>query len=56
MLLLDCYFFFSIEFCKYISNIVESDDEGTIKIPFEVYCVDNAEDVEDLTDAIHGFH
>jgi hypothetical protein len=56
MLLLDRYFFFSTEFCKYISNIVESDDKGSIKTSWQVYYIDNAEDVGDLMGAIHGFH
>ena len=56
MLLLDRYFFFSTEFCKIISNIVESDDEGSIKASWQVYYIDNTEDVGDLMGAIHGIH
>ena len=56
MLLLDRYFFFSTEFCKIISNIVESDDEGSIKASWQVYYIDNKEDVGDLMGAIHGIH
>ena len=39
-----------------ISNIVKSDDEGSTKTFWQVYYIDNAEDVGDLTGAIHGFH
>ena len=56
MLLLDRYFFFSTEFCNYISNIIESDDEGSIKTYWQVYYFDNTEDIGDLMGAIHGFH
>lgn len=56
MLLLDRYFFFSTEFCKVISNIVESDDGESFKTSWQVYYIDNMEDIGDLMGAIHGIH
>ena len=56
MLLLDRYFFFSTDFCEHISSIIESDEEGSIKTSWQVYHIDNPEDIGDLMGAIHGIH
>ncbi len=56
MLLLDRYFFFSTDFCEHISGIVESDEEGSFKTSWQVYYIDNPEDIGDLMGAIHGVH
>ena len=56
MLLLDRYFFFSTDFCEHISSIVESDEEGSFKTSWQVYYIDNPEDIGDLMGAIHGIH
>jgi hypothetical protein len=56
MLLLDRYFFFSTDFCKFISALVESDDEGSFKTFWHVFYIDNTKDIGDLMGAIHGIH
>ena len=56
MLLLDRYFFFSTDFCEHISSIVESDEEESFKTSWQVYHIDNPEDIGDLMGAIHGIH
>jgi len=56
MLLLDRYFFFSTDFCEHISSIVESDEEGSFKTSWQVYYIEEPEDIGDLMGAIHGFH
>ena len=56
MLLLDRYFFFSTDFCEHISSIVKSDEEGSFKTSWQVYHIDNPEDIGDLMGAIHGIH
>ena len=56
MLLLDRYFFFSTDFCEHISSIVESDEEESFKTSWQVYHIDNLEDIGDLMGAIHGIH
>ena len=56
MLLLDRYFFFSTDFCEHISSIVESDEEGSFRTSWQVYYIDNPEDIGDLMGAIHGVH
>ena len=56
MLLLDRYFFFSTDFCEHISSIAESDEEGSFKTSWQVYHIDNPEDIGDLMGAIHGVH
>ncbi len=56
MLLLDRYFFFSTDFCEHITSIVESDEEGSFKTSWQVYYIDNPEDIGDLMGAIHGIH
>ncbi len=56
MLLLDRYFFFSTDFCEHISSIAESDEEGSIKTSWQIYHIDNPEDIGDLMGAIHGIH
>ena len=56
MLLLDRYFFFSTDFCEHISSIVESDEEGSFKTSWQVYYIEEPEDIGDLMGAIHGLH
>ncbi len=56
MLLLDRYFFFSTDFCEHISGIVESDEEKTFRTSWQIYHIDNPEDIGDLMGAIHGIH
>ena len=56
MLLLDRYFFFSTDFCEHISSIVESDEEGSFKTSWQVYYIEEPEDIGDLMGAIHGIH
>ncbi len=56
MLLLDRYFFFSTDFCEHISSIVESDEEGSFKTSWQVYYIEDPEDIGDLMGAIHGIH
>jgi hypothetical protein len=56
MLLLDRYFFFSTDFCEQISRIVESDEGGSFKTSWQVYYIEEPEDIGDLMGAIHGIH
>ena len=56
MLLLDRYFFFSTEFCEHLASIVESDEGGSFKAFWQVYHIDDPEDIGDLTGAIYGVH
>jgi hypothetical protein len=52
MLLLENYFFFAQEFCKYICEI--SDYEDGFEKTWEVYYIEKPEEIGDLMGAIHG--
>lgn len=54
MLLLDHYFFFAPEFCRYISGIAGSDGKDLREIFWQVCYVDDSKDIGDLMGAIHG--
>ncbi len=56
MLLLDRYFFFSTEFCRYIEEIAECGPDEPLAMSWPVYHIPNPADVGDLMGAIHGVH
>ena len=54
MLLLEHYFFFVPEFCKYISQIALRDGNDDYKSFWDVYYIKDPEDIGDLMGAIYG--
>jgi hypothetical protein len=54
MLLLDRYFFFATEFSKYISKMAEVKNNGNSDWVWQVYYIDDPEDIGDLMGAIHA--
>ena len=56
MLLLDRYFFFSTEFCRYIEKIAKCGPDEPLAMPWPVYHIPNPAAVGDLMGAIHGVH
>ena len=54
MLLLDRYFFFASEFCKNISSIAESEEDGANETLWQVYYIADPENIGDLMGAIHA--
>ena len=56
MLLMDRYFFFSTEFCRYIEAIAECGPDESLMMSWPVYHISNPADVGDLMGAIHGVH
>lgn len=54
MLLLENYFFFADDFCKWINQMAKQDDAGTKTLQCQVYYIDNPNDIGDLMGAIHG--
>ncbi len=56
MLLLERYFLFATEFCRRISAIAESEEEGALETTWEVYFISGRKEIGDLMGAIHGIH
>ncbi len=56
MLLLERYFLFATEFCRYISVMAESEEGEAFETVWEVYCISDQKDIGDLMGAIHGLH
>ncbi|MBT8371838.1 MAG: hypothetical protein KJO34_12805 [Deltaproteobacteria bacterium] len=56
MLLLDHYFFFASDFCKYAGEIVEWNAEEPYEVLWPVQLIEAPEDIGDLMGAIHGIH
>ncbi|MCP4669130.1 MAG: hypothetical protein GY849_22565 [Deltaproteobacteria bacterium] len=56
MLLLERYFLFATEFCQYISDMAESEEEGAFEAAWEVYFISDRKEIGDLMGAIHGMH
>lgn len=54
LLLLDRYFLFSTEFCQYISNFAEINEERDFKALWQVYLIADPEQIGNLMDAING--
>jgi hypothetical protein len=53
MILLNRYFFFANDFCHHIVQFSENDKE-TYEATWEVYSIEKATDIGNLTGAIHG--
>ncbi|MFH1320288.1 MAG: hypothetical protein ABII90_06520 [Bacteroidota bacterium] len=54
MLLLEHYFFFASDFCKYISDIVKSKNKNVYESNWNVWYITERKDIGDLMGAIHG--
>ena len=54
MLLLENYFFFADDFCKWINQMAKQDDAGTKPLQCQAYSIDDPNDIGDLMGAIHG--
>ena len=54
MLLLDRYFLFSTEFCRYIEEIAACGPREPKRMPWHVYHIPDPERIGDLMGAIHG--
>lgn len=54
MLLLEHYFFFADDFCRWINTMAKEDDTQIIKIERPVYHITDPNDIGDLMGAIHG--
>jgi hypothetical protein len=54
MLLLERYFFFASDFCRYISDIAESHRGEYFEHIWNVYFIENPQAAGDLMGAIHG--
>jgi len=54
MLLLEHYFFFASEFCKYISNLSERKEHDSKGNTWHVYYIERPSDIGNLMGAIHG--
>lgn len=53
LLLLEQYFLFAGEFCKYISQIADDKRKGALTHSWQVYEITNREEIGDLMGAIH---
>jgi len=56
MLLLERYFFFATEFCRYINEMAQEAGTEPYEAAWEVYDIPEREKVGDLMGAIHGIH
>ena len=54
MLLLEKYFFFANDFCRWMNQMAERDDTGVKNLQCRVYYIADANDIGDLMGAIHG--
>lgn len=56
MLLLEKYFFFANDFCRWMNQMAELDDAGVKNLQCQVYYIADTNDIGDLMGAIHGMH
>ena len=54
MLLLEKYFFFADDFCRWMKRMAKEDDARVKKIEHPVYYIADPNDIGDLMGAIHG--
>lgn len=54
LLLLNHYFLFSTEFCQFISTLTETNEEKVFKASWQVYFIQDSEQIGDLMSAING--
>ena len=54
MLLLEHYFFFASDLCRYVEDIVEWDNEKPYVTTWPIFCIESSEAIGDLMGAIHG--
>ncbi len=54
MLLLEKYFFFADDFCRWVNQMAKEDDFGIKSFGHQVYYIADPNDIGDLMGAIHG--
>ena len=54
MLLLEHYFLFATDFCRFIGDMAHNSNDDTFKIEWPVYAIEEREKIGDLMGAIHG--
>ncbi len=54
MLVLEKYFFFADDFCRWVIEMAEENDLGVKKFEHPVYYIADPDDIGDLMGAIHG--
>jgi len=54
MLLLEKYFFFADDFCRWVNQMAKEDDSGIKSFEYPVYYIADPNDIGDLMGAIHG--
>lgn len=54
MLLLEKYFFFADDFCRWITKMAKQDDDELKKLECQVYFIADSDEIGDLMGAIHG--
>ena len=54
MLLLEQYFFFATDFCRYLITASDTEKEDSIAQRWSVYCIADRTNIGDLMGAIHG--
>jgi hypothetical protein len=53
LLILEHYFLFAPEFCRYVSELVEAHRQASFERSWDVYNIENSMDIGDLMGAIH---
>jgi len=54
MLLLENYFFFADDFCRWIAQMAKEENEKQALFQYPAYCISDPNDIGDLMGAIHG--
>jgi len=54
MLLLENFFFFADDFCRWIEEIAKEDDQGLKRFQYPAYYIAESDEIGDLMGAIHG--
>ena len=54
MLLLEQYFLFGSEFCRYVGDIAENFNDAKYESRWQVYAIEDRVQIGDLMGAIHG--
>ena len=54
LILLNHYFFFASDFCRFVSEIPDSTNEEPFEASWEVYSIEDGGDIGNLMGAIHG--
>ena len=56
LLILEHYFLFAPEFCRYVSELVEAHRQASFERSWDVYDIENSRDIGDLMGAIHDIN